>query len=67
MRHPGEGSIRNFERLARVDRDAFRPQRTKHLCQIDGTCFDGPTLEDLDGVIVMGSIFEEELERLKEV
>ena len=22
-------------------------QRTQHLCQIDGTCFEGPTFKDL--------------------
>ena len=47
-RHLGEFSIHNFEQLLQVDHEAFRPlQCTQHLCQIHGTCLEGPTLEDL--------------------
>ena len=70
--HPGEGSIRNFERPVWVDRDAFRPlQRTQHLCRLMELVLKGLhwkiCLIYLDDVIVMGHTFEEELERLKEV
>lgn len=65
MRHPGEGSIRNFERLARVDRDAFRPlQRTKQFARLMELVLTGLhwkiCLIYLDDVIVMGRMFEEE-------
>ena len=70
--YPGEGSIRNFKRLVRMERDTFRPlQHAQYFCETDGTCLGGPSLEHfviyLDDVIVMVRTFEEELLLLKQV
>ena len=46
--HPGEGSICTFKWLLRMECDAFRAlQRTQRIYQIDGSCFEGPSLANL--------------------
>ena len=60
--HPGEGSIRNFERPVRVDRDAFRPlQRISTFARLMELVLKGLhwkiCLIYLDDVIVMERTF----------
>lgn len=46
--HPWEGSIRTFKWLLRMECYAFRAlQCTQGIYQIDGSCFEGPTLANL--------------------
>jgi len=47
-RHLEKDTIFNFKWLVWVESDAFWAlQRTQYLCQIDGTCFELSTLENL--------------------